>query len=561
MNRESQIREPAANRHWVLIETGSNQRYIFGSNRLRHVVGASQLVHDVGTEWVPTAVERLGLSAVEIVMTASGKALLLVDSADAGRAVIRAVTERALAEAPGLRVTGVVGPAFDAADDSAHEPARADTYQLHAKVRAARPDLLVRDRVFPWHRLCRDSGQPAACEERYGGEERVPASAGMLARSRARSRARDRLSERLGGRLAAVVPEHLDVLRHSGWVAVVHADGNGVGQLFRRFVEHVARVEGVAQVSLTTHARYQQRVAAELDTATWDAVRDAIAALLDDKPDDDLRGRLLPIVVGGDDVTVACDAALAVPFVRSFADAFAHRTATQPMLSAVAKEATGYAGLSASAGVAVMKPHHPFATAYRLAEALTVSAKRFKPGGRALAGFDIHVAHTSTLRDLAQLREYIHLDDGRSVARHAGPYLLGRAQQLPGELRHRSVELLDEVNRWLGPEGWLSAAQAHALREAADRSLPEYQHQLKLLVGRATNPDRARELLDVQSATDNPTEDTPGGSGKPPEEREDTSDSPGPFLRLFDALHLRGLRLESPVLSTADAGPTHDGGA
>jgi len=537
MDSKRQMDQPAASRHWVLIETGGNQRYIFGSNRLRHVVGASHLVHEVGTGWVPEAVGRLGLPEDTIVMTASGKALLLVDSADAGRAVIREVTRRALAEAPGLQVTGVVGPAFDPADDGAHEPARAETYAWHAKVRAARPDELVRDRVFPWHRLCRDSGQPAACEEVYSTEERVPAAAGMLARSWVRGRARARLVEKLGRRLAVVVPEHLDVLRHSGWVAVVHADGNGVGGLFREFVDHVARVEGVGQVSLETHVRYQHDVAAELDTATWDAVRDAVAALLDEEPDADLRGRLLPIVVGGDDVTIACDAALAVRFVQFFAAAFARRTAAQPTLSRVAGQATGHAGLTASAGIAVVKSHHPFATAYALAEALTVSAKQFTSDGRALAGFDVHVAHTSTLRDLAQLREYTQLRDGTAVARHAGPYLLGRAQDLPRELRHRSVELLGEVSGWLDRGGWLSAAQAHSLREAADRSLPEYRHQLKLLVGRADVPDRAYELLDVQS------------------------DPPGPFLRLFDALHLRGLRLESPALSATDAGSTHDGGA
>lgn len=559
MDRDPQMNAPATSRRWVLIETGGNQRYIFGSNRMRHVVGASQLVHEVGTEWVPAAANGLG-PAAQVVMTASGKALLLVDSTETGQAVIREVTRRALAEAPGLRVTGVVGRAFDPSDDSAHEPARADTYRLHAEVRAARPDLLVRDRVFPWHRLCRDSGQPAAGEELYGDDERASASAGVLARSRARGRARDRLSAQLGARLAVVVPEHLDELRHSGWVAVVHADGNGVGGLFRKFIEHVAEVEGVEQVSLETHARYQGKVAEELDTATWKAVRDAISALLADKPDDALRGRLLPIVVGGDDVTIACDAALAVPFVRFFAEAFAQHTAAERTLSAVAKVATGHAGLTASAGIAVVKSHHPFATAYSLAEALTVSAKRFnsddrrlavsakgsKSDGRTLAGFDIHVAHTSTLRDLAELREYIELEDGRTVARHAGPYLLGRAQDLPSELRHRSVELLEEINGWLGRDGWLSAAQAHTLREAADRSLSEYRHQLKLLVGRPDAPDGAYELLDVQSDGDAPDSD---------------GERAGPFLRLFDALHLRGLRLEFPELSTADAGPTPDGGA
>jgi len=195
------------------------------------------------------------------------------------------------------------------------------------------------------------------------------------------------------------------------------------------------------------------------------------------------RVDLRRVVIGGDDVTLACDAALAVPFVRAFADAFARHTAAQPALAAIAEAATGHRALTASAGIAVVKPHHPFSTAYNLAEALTVSAKRFKDAtGRTLAAFDIHIAHTSTLRDLDQLREYIHRDHAPSIARYAGPYLLGRTEELPDNLRDRSVEVLDEISGWLSPGGWLSAAQAHALREAADRSWDEYRIQVDLVI-------------------------------------------------------------------------------
>ncbi|MFV2088369.1 Cas10/Cmr2 second palm domain-containing protein [Micromonospora sp. LOL_021] len=545
MNGEPSPTKHIGRRHWVLIETGGNQRYIFGSNRLRHVVGASQLVHEVGTEWVPAAVGRLDDPDATVVMTASGKALLLVGSVDAGRAVIREVSCRALRDAPGLQVTGVVGPPFDAADPAAHEPARRETYELHAEVRAARRDPLLRDRVFPWHRLCRDSGQPADREEPYGKDELVAASAGVLARSDARHRARSRLTEQLTDDLGDVVPANTDVLRQSGWAAVVHADGNGVGGLFRRFLDHVTAIEGTGPVDLATHLRYQRLVSAELETATWNAVRDAIAALREQRAGEELTGRLLPIVVGGDDVTLICDAALAVPFVRAFAEGFARHTAAQPTLSAIARQATarqatGHAGLTASAGIAVIKPHHPFGAAYELAEALTVSAKRFRPAG----AFDLHVAHAATLQDLTLLREHTEpaAKCGPQAARYAGPYLLGAVEDLPVELRHRSVELLDEITSWLDRTGWMSTAQAHALREAADRSLAEYRHQVRLTVPRAPDPDRAGTLLDVQP----PTLGTDSGRQPP------TNGTAAPFLRLFDAMHLHGLRLDTfaPAPST-----------
>src|SRR5690606_27724730 len=265
---------------------------------------------------------------------------------------------RALQDAPGLRVTGVVGPEFDPQAPMEHERARAETYQQMARVRAARPSLQVRDRVFPWHELCRYSGQPAAGRELYGGgEPPVPTAAAMLARSQARHRAYERLRATLGDNLARVLPDHVEELHHSGWIAVVHADGNGVGGLFRRFLDHIAKADDAPDVavSLETHARYQGEVARDLDEATWEAVRDAVTTLYErsrgtpaDLPDPD--DRLLPVVVGGDDVTVVCDAALAVPFVEAFAAAFSQRTATKPTLAKISKAATGHAGLTASAG-------------------------------------------------------------------------------------------------------------------------------------------------------------------------------------------------------------------
>ena len=177
-------------RHWVLIETGANQAYIFDTNRLRHAAGASYLVHELGTSWVPEIARSLGAS---VVLAISGKALLLVDNPAAGRAVIGAVSERALREAPGLEVTGVVGPGFDPALDSApagdapgpagpgraltHVEALAGTYELLEAARGSRPSPHLRDPLLPWFEVCRDSGLPVAGAEQHA-EGRYAAAAG-----------------------------------------------------------------------------------------------------------------------------------------------------------------------------------------------------------------------------------------------------------------------------------------------------------------------------------------------------------------------------------------------
>src|ERR1700761_2399976 len=137
--------------HLVLIETGANQDYIFGSNRLREVVGASELLHRIGTKRVVEAVDpeaarkiwpsqyseqrtednqsrkpelklkdylvnqprieddcKTNPDAVEIVIATSGKALILTCKKEAAKRIVTAVTKRALKEAPGVTVVGAI---------------------------------------------------------------------------------------------------------------------------------------------------------------------------------------------------------------------------------------------------------------------------------------------------------------------------------------------------------------------------------------------------------------------------------------------------------------------
>ena len=98
----------------------------------------------------------------------------------------------------------------------------------------------------------------------------------------------------------------------------------------------------------------------------------------------DPRDTVLPLVIGGNDMTFACHAGIATVLVREFLDEFRLRTARQETLAELAGPLTGTGavvrpgGLTASAGIAIVKPHHPFSGAYELAADLCESAKVVK---------------------------------------------------------------------------------------------------------------------------------------------------------------------------------------
>lgn len=502
--------------HWVVIETGGNQRYIFGSDRLRHVVGGSELLRASCTDWVEAICPR-----EEIAQSLSGKAILLVDSLERGRQVVREISSRALREAPGMEITGAVGLPFnpdlrwypdrpiDPPPQQQWDPERVDhvtalhaTFARQRRARAARPAQELRFRGLPWHLPCHETGLPACGRHSYGTGDVQPVSDGLLARTgQARRAGEDRMSALLDRR---EVPETINDLGGDGWVGVVHADGNRVGGLMTRFPCLVARAVGTTELGLQQHKDYLKAVAGELDQATQAAFT---AAIREVKPGPQ---QVLPILVGGDDVTFVCHAALAVPLTKVFLREFAARTRATTHLSALAvANGDPSGGLTAAAGIAFVKRHHPLAYAVDLAEQLTKSAKRgTRPGNTTLEGddsaatcftaYDVHVAHDSTIKKLSQLRQ----DRARGdVAGHAGPFVMDDVTSdetsLPERLRPRHERHFCDLLKLLDSRE-VSAARAHDLREAFDRGPSAYRQ--RLAVAAADLDERGRELLDLREA-------------------------------------------------------------
>lgn len=496
-------------RYWVLIETGANQAYIFDTNRLRHVVGASYLVHQLGTAWAPEAAREHG---ADIVYAISGKALLLTSDPEIGRSVIAAVSTRVLTEAPGLQVTGVVGPGFDPAltwrpvTDGGqtqfaglaplnHVDALQATYDLLEVVREARPSPLLRDPLLPWFEPCRESGLPVAGTESH--PESAPAAASVLAKAEARFAARVRMRDLFTDQ-PDVVPAESDDLADAAWIAVIHADGNGIGQLFTGFPElalAAAGGSGSSGLTLDDHvtrlAEFTRGLGRAAETALGLAVRDATRGR-------DADGSVLPVVFGGDDVTVVCDARFALEIARRFVLAFQDQTAASEAVSALAARP-----LTAAAGIAYVKPHHPFSAAYALAEELTTSAKRIRHlGAREVSAIDFHVAFESTLAELAALRERL---SAGGLARFGGPYAV-TAEDTP-VAGQRDIATLDLTRRTVAA---LSSSMAHDLREGLARGTEEYARRIDLAASSPGLPQGIRPA-DIRRLAPVVPEDTHAG--------------------------------------------------
>jgi hypothetical protein len=105
-----------------------------------------------------------------------------------------------------------------------------------------------------------------------------------------------------------------------------------------------------------------------------------------------------PIVFGGDDVTFVCDGRLGLSLATMYLREFENRTAA-------AKLGKDGGGLTACAGVAIVKSHYPFARAYELAEELSKAAKAYRTKER-IAGscLDWHFALSGLGGSITEIR-------------------------------------------------------------------------------------------------------------------------------------------------------------
>lgn len=152
------------------------------------------------------------------------------------------------------------------------------------------------------------------------------------------------------------------------WVAIIHADGNGLGQVVRRVGHDTEKFPVFSR---------------RLDQATRNSVRDTFNELVGAGKivmEKDGKPQVLPIrpvVLGGDDVTVICRADLAMDFVNILCRKFEEQT--KDLLGDIIGNNVFESGenyLTLCAGIAFIKSNYPFHFGYHLAEELCSVAKK-----------------------------------------------------------------------------------------------------------------------------------------------------------------------------------------
>ena len=419
----------------VLFDIHAKQRFIFSSTRLKENVGASFQITLLDS-WVEESVTKLNLS-VQWVSRSSGRLLLMLDCDSSARKLIGEVTRRAHAEAPEMDVSGVfvhMGGSCLSGDDLRAVDHVAYQYALN------RSPALSRFAQMPFLLRANDSSLPAAPSYLDGGEVAAPSSRldgralslpaqvkvrqANLARDHFLNLARvQRLLYDEDEKLArdpTKLEELLQTASEGGVgvpskVAVIHIDGNGVGGVMRRLDEVLSEKGGalggeleVAEGDSDALRAFVLKISARLDAAVKLAFRSAwerVAKLARKDAEDSNRRYtaipVVPVILGGDDVTVITSGDYALPFAAAYLRHYEEATGNDPILRYLTPpEGQDTSPMTAAAGVAIVKRNFPFHIAYELAEKLVNRAKKVgKTACPPCSTLDYHVLFDTTVLD------------------------------------------------------------------------------------------------------------------------------------------------------------------
>ena len=466
----------------VMLQTNSNQPFIFSSPRLREQIGASFEI-TLLSRWVEKEAKAIldtdDLPTSFWVSDSSGKVLVRFTETDGdpkelAKRLIREVTLRALTDAPGLDVTGVF---IEATSNTVDADDLQELDRVFLEYSLNRRPAAARFPQFPFLERGSESALPASASlhdlnliqeplKPNDFDESSPLSLPSRVKrafaSTSRKRQVDDVKEQLAKqgkelkqepefdptKLAAAFQdgeESEDAKNMLSSVGVVHIDGNGVGAIMRDLgsAHDRAQETGVCVSADEVHTDPDdalQTFIMVVNKRLDQAVKDAIALSWYDvqKLTPDTVVPIVPVLVGGDDVTVYTDGRYAIPFAEAYIRHYEELTEKDELLKqlAVVAGAETPGPLTASAGVAIVGRNFPFHIAYDLAEGLVSRGKKLGKKKETIpcSTIDFHVLRDATVLDPDDtLDEYKGRTQRPFLIGHYAPERIGDATTTSSE--------------------------------------------------------------------------------------------------------------------------------
>lgn len=462
----------------VVFGASSLQRYIFQSNRLKENIGASYLAgHWLGdglikatgadrTKWDKYAVEDpwrdplknpvVKDKDINVIYVGGGNAALLCEDRNTAEQAVRTWSRKVLEDASGLRV--VVGYSEVSNDKTLAEAYRDALENLDGCEEALPFGAALHG--LPVVRRCITTGLPAS-EYRRGENNQIEwlSQAAVCKRDRvdpqkSRRSTQDQIASKFPqvlektealpklSRFGINLDKELGGRKGESHIAVVHADGNGMGNLLNKVIDEGKQEDDEFLHNLRAFSASTTQLSHRALNQTLLHLKEILPLEALDHPEETFPVR--PIVHGGDDLTFVCDGRvglhLATFYLKEFSNGKVRVCGTDEPVGACA-------------GVAIVPTKFPFARAYAFADELCGLAKSHRRYEANSAGswLDFQIIQEGATRSIRALREaqYRSLERGRQRLDQR-PYNVLEESTNSLQVWNRFVDILREFqsNRW-----------------------------------------------------------------------------------------------------------------
>ena len=407
------------------------QSYIFETNKLREIGGASELIERICGPLLRKHFEQSGLAyrKEQTLRAAAGSIRYVFTNRESCQKFVRGFEKRVYEAVPGITLSQAVVPVASTLRDADRE--------VNQRLRQARimasplPNLgwMISERSRRTGRTGINWDQAkAVIDQRQEAKRKANPK-------EAHTKLYEKLLGKNSGYQNQEIPHDLiDITQNEDrrFLAVVHADGSGIGKLIQQLLDSDNGKNTNDQRSLEKYREFSET----LEEATVAAVRTAFDCdirpdfekRLEEDPNRKHRLPIRPVIIGGDDVTFIMDARYALEFTQTYLREFERET-KQRFLAYGKKygvQKLFQQGLTAGAGVAFVKPKFPFHYAIHLAENLcnwTKNIAKEIDSDRPASGLHFHKVQSSFVKPYSDiLRE--ELTDLQNRRLTAGPYFL-----------------------------------------------------------------------------------------------------------------------------------------
>ncbi|HHD81880.1 MAG TPA: hypothetical protein ENK94_01670 [Campylobacterales bacterium] len=358
------------------------QGFIFATNQLQEVVGASEIVKSIEEKF--RAFANYEKSDKRILLNAAGNVKALFDDKESCEHLVKSFAKYIQQEAYGITVSQAL------VEISGEKPTKEEFRKLdnYLKIQRNKPSISL-DFSLNIMELNPKTSKPIYAYSKRDDKldkatfQKREAYSHWFNQNRKKDKNFKALKE-------------LSALSNGkNKLAVIHADGNGLGTLVLQLGENLSAFS------------------VALDEATRQAFEDAKTEGM----------KIREVILGGDDLTVICDANEALGFTQRYLENFEKNTAEIKELSGLTNK------LTACAGISYTNEKYPFHYAVDLAEALCKESKNH--ANRVASCVMFHNIQSSNFQKWSKFvdDELTISNDEQEIRCDFGPYYLGKKDQ------------------------------------------------------------------------------------------------------------------------------------